>query len=65
MTRGKTHGGLISPTLSNMVFENMMRNWLTMMAEEKIVAHDGLGLAVGRYMGIFYVADGLVGSQDP
>ena len=61
-TRGKTQGGLISPTLFNMVVDNVVCNWLYMMVEDKLVSHEGLVLAVGRGMGIFYVNDGLVGS---
>ena len=36
-----------------------------MMVEDELVAHDGLGLAVVRCMGMFYADDGLIGSWDP
>ena len=38
---------------------------MSMMVEDKLVAHYGLGLGLGRCMGMFYVGDGLVGYMDP
>ena len=62
-TWGTTQGGLILPTLFKMVTNNMVRNWMSRRVEEKLVAHDGLGLAAGWYMGMFYANDSLVGSS--
>ena len=35
-----------------------------MTVEDQRVAHNGMGEAVGRCMGIFYVNDGMVGSRN-
>ena len=48
VTMGKQKVGLILPSLCNMVVHNFLHNWLSMTVEDKYVAHDGLGLAVGR-----------------
>ena len=61
-TRGTTQGGLIPPILFNTVVKNVVRNWLSMTVEEELVVHNGLGLAVGQFMGKFYADNGLVGS---
>ena len=42
-TRGTTQGGLVSPTLFNVVVDNVIRNWLAMTVEDQRVAHDRLG----------------------
>ena len=36
-----------------------------MTVEGEIFSHDGLGLAVGQFMGMFYEDDSLVGLRDP
>ena len=36
-----------------------------MTVEEQLVVHEGLGLAVGRCMVLFYADDRVVGSRDP
>ena len=61
-TRGTTQGGLLSPTLFNVVVENVIITWLDMTLENQRVAHDGLGKTVGRCLGVLYVDDGMVGS---
>ena len=43
----------------------MVRNWLALMVEDHLVAQEGLGLAVGRCLGLFYADDIVVGSQYP
>ena len=52
-TRGTTQDGIISPTLFNLIVDNMVQNWLVLMMEDQLVAQEGLGVAVGRCMGIF------------
>ena len=42
------------PTLFNMVVDNVVRIWIAFIVEEKLVAHEGLGLAVGRCLELFY-----------
>ena len=63
-TRGRTRGGLVSPTLFNMVVDNVIRTWLSMTVEDHRVAQDGLKETIGRYVGVFYADDGMVGSRD-
>ena len=64
-TRGTTKGGLVSPNLFNLVINNVVHNWLSMPVEDELVAQDGMGLAVGRCIWIFYADDSLVGLRDP
>ena len=59
-----TQGRLISSTLFNFIFDNMVRNWLAPMVEDQLVAQEGLGLAVGRCLGLFYADSSVVGSRD-
>ena len=60
-----TQGGLILPTLFNMVINNVLCNWMSMTVGEKLVYHDGMVLAVGWCMGMLYVNDNLVGLWRP
>ena len=55
----------MSPTLLNMVMDNVIRTWLAMTVEYQRVAHDFLGEVFGRFLGRFYANDGMVGSRDP
>ena len=64
-TGGTTQGGIVSPTLFNVVVDNFIRTWLAMTVEDQRVAYDGLGETVGRCLGAFYADDGMVGSRDP
>ena len=61
----KPQGGLILSTLFNMVVENVLHNYLSMTIKDKLFAHDGLGLTLGRCMGMFDADEVLVGSQKP
>ena len=42
----------------------MVRNWLALTVEDQLVAHEGMGLAVGRCLRLFYADNSLVGSLD-
>ena len=64
-TKGTTQGGLVSTTLLNVVVDNVIRTWLAMTVEDQKVAHEGLGEAVGRCLGVLYADHGVVGSRDP
>ena len=63
-TRGSTQGGLVSPTLFNVVVDNVIRTFLEMTVEDQRVDHDGLRETVGRCLGVFYADDGMVGSRE-
>ena len=52
-------GGLISPTLFNLIIGKVVWKWLAMMVEDQLVAQEGLVIEVGRCMGLFY-ADNIV-----
>ena len=45
-TRGTTQGGLISPTLLNIIVDNVVQNWIALTVEDEMVANEGLGLVV-------------------
>ena len=62
-TRGTTKCGLVSPTLFNVVVDNVIRTCLYITVEEHRVAHDGLEDTVGRCLGVFYADDGMVISR--
>ena len=64
-TRGTTQGGHIYPTLFNLILDNVVHNWLVLTVEDDLVAHEGPGLAVRRYLGLFYANNGMVGLWDP
>ena len=64
-TQGMTQGGLVSPTLFNVVVENIVKIWFAMTAEDQRVDHDWLGGAVSRCLGVCYLNDGTVVSRDP
>ena len=64
-TRVTTQGILISLTLFNLIVDNVVRNWLALVVEDQLVTQEGLGLLVGRCLGLFYVDYGMVVSQDP
>ena len=51
------------PTLSNVEVDNMVQNWMSMTVEDDTGINDGMGHAVGRIMRVFYVYDGIIGSQ--
>ena len=48
-----------------MVVGNFIRTWLAITVEYQKVAHNGLGEAVGRCLGVLYGHDGMFGSRDP
>ena len=55
----------MSPTLFNLVMENIIRTWLAMIVEDQRLVHYELRESVGRCMGGFYANEGMVGSRDP
>lgn len=63
-TSGTTQGGLALPTLLNVAFDNVVYHWLSLTVEYGVTIHDGMRHAVGQSLGVFYVDDGIPGSQD-
>ena len=61
---GTTQGILVSPTLFNVVVDNVIRTCLSVTVEDHRVARDGLGKTVGDCFGVFYADDGMVSSRD-
>ena len=45
-------GGLVYPTLFNVVVDNVIITWMAMTVEDQRVAQDGLGETVGRCVGV-------------
>ena len=43
----------------------MVQHWLALTGEDEYAIHDGLGMVVGRIIGVFYVNGGLMRSRDP
>ena len=44
--------------------ENVIQTWLAMTVEDHRMAHNGMGKAVGRFLGVFYADDVMVVSRD-
>ena len=57
-------GGLVSLALFNVFVENVIKKWLAMTVEDQRVPQDGMVEAVGRYLGVFYAYDSMVGYRD-
>ena len=45
--------------------DSMFCHWISLTVEYKSATNDGLGIAVGRSMGVVYVDDGRLGSRYP
>ena len=52
-------------TLFNLKVDNVVRNWLALMVEGQLVSQEGLGVVVGRSLGLFYNDERVVGSRYP
>ena len=64
--RGATQGGVVSPTLFNVLVDAVVRKWLVDVMEDMTVANaDFQGDNVGRLSSLFYADDGAIGSLDP
>ena len=50
-TRVKMKGRIVSPTLFNVVVNNIIRTWMAMTVEDQRVVHDCLRETVGRCLG--------------
>ena len=61
---GTTQVNLVSTTIFNVIVENVIWTWLVMTVEDHRVAHNSMGESVGRWLGVFYDNDGMVGSRD-
>ena len=59
--QGTIQGGLITPTLFNVVVDNVVWTWLEITAEYQAVAQEGLDLNVGRCLGVFYAYKIMIG----
>ena len=57
-------GGIVSPSLFNVVVDNVVRTWLEMTVEDQLVAHEVLGLNMGICVGFFYAYNGMIRTWD-
>ena len=64
-TCSTAQGGITSTTLLNIVFGSVVRHWLLLIVEDRSVIQDRLEHVLGHILGVFYVHDGVLGSQDP
>ena len=62
--RGVTQGDLLSPTISNVVVDAVVRNWVNRVMEEA-EARGETGQEGRHQADLFYVGDGMVVSSDP
>ena len=64
--RGATQGGVVSPTLFNILVDAVVRKWLADVMDDIDTANDeGLhGDDVSRMTSLFYADDGAIGSLD-
>ena len=59
--RGVTQGDPLSPTISNVVVDAVVRHWVTVVAPTK-AGEEGLGETVQELTAYFYAGDGLITS---
>ena len=48
-----------------MILDNVVKNWIALAVEDKLVAHEGMGIKAGQCLGLFYAENGIVGSWNP
>ena len=59
-----TQGGLVLPTLFNMVVNNVVQTWPTMTVKYQAVSHEGLCLNLGRCLEVFCADNVIIGAWD-
>ena len=64
-TRDTTQGVIMSPTLFNVVVDNVIITWMAMTVEYQRVVQDGLGKTVGQCGGVLYSCNCMVISSKP
>ena len=64
-TQGTNQGGIILPTLFNLIVNNVVQNWLVIAVEYQLVAQEVLVLVVWRCLVLFYNDNDMVGLRDP
>ena len=64
-TQVTTQDGLIFPTMFNLIASNVVRKCILMRVSDQEVTHKGLIIVVGRFLGLLYADNSMVGSQDP
>ena len=51
-------------TLFNVAAESVVNHWMSITVEDKSATHEGLGMAVGCFMGVFNADGGMIGLRD-
>ena len=47
-----------------MLIDDVVWMWLKMTVDDQMVAQEGLGINVGRYLGFFYSDNSMIGARD-
>ena len=64
--RGATQGGIVSPTLFNVLVDAVVRKWLADVMEDMTATNAGFqGADIGWLFSLFYADDGAIRSLDP
>ena len=63
-TRGTNQGGIALSTLFNLIVENVVSNWIALAVEDQLIAQEGLGLVLGRFLGLLYADNSVLGLWD-
>ncbi len=64
-SRGGTQGSLVFPEIFNIMIDNIVRHWLTLViGPERHYQREGLGDTVATKLAAFYADDGLISSTD-
>ena len=52
---------MASPTLLNVEVGSVVCHWLSLIVEDNFATHDGIYMAVGRFVGGFYAYYNMIG----
>jgi hypothetical protein len=62
---GVTQGGIVSPTIFNMIVDGVVRSWLHGLSQEGNGVDTALAVNIQEQLVCFYAEDGLLPSRDP
>ena len=53
------------PKMLNLAINSVVHHWISLTEEDESATYEGLGIVLGRYMGVFYEDYGMIESRDP